>query len=381
MDHGILIRKLVQIGVGGQFLVWIHEFLHNRQQIVKISESLSSSEHVVSGVPQGTVLGPILFLIFVGDIDGELNHAQASSFADDTRVVMKVSNDSDHANLQSDLEVLYQWSRVNNMMFNGSKFQHLRYGPQKDGRAYLTPEGEQIVMSSDIRDLGITMSASGSFETQINDSVIKGSQMAGRILRTFQTREPIPMMTLFKAMVLPVVEYCCQVWSPKKLYLIRKIESVQRHFTAKVAGTTGMSYGERLKFLRIYSLERRRDRYAIIYVWKIIQGLAPNLLGKDCIRHVDTNLRMGRHCLLPSLNHNAPRYVQTFRENSFCVHGPKLFNVLDRSLRNFDGTLQTFKNHLDKFLATIGDIPLDPTDPQVASSNSLVDQVAQARIR
>ena len=381
VDHGILIRKLVQIGVGGQFLAWIHTFLDNRQQIVKVSDSLSSSEHVVSGVPQGTVLGPILFLIFVGDIDRELKHAQASSFADDTRVVLKVSNDSDHANLQSDLEVLYEWSSENNMMFNGGKFQHLRYGPHQDGRAYLTPVGEEIVMSTEIRDLGITMSASGNFEEQINNSVLKGSQMAGRILRTFQTRDPIPMMTLFKAMVLPAVEYCCQVWSPKKLYLIKKLESVQRHFTAKVAGTNGMSYGQRLRFLRIYSLERRRDRYAILYIWKIIQGLAPNLIGKDSIRHVDTNLRLGRYCLLPSLNHNAPRYVQTFRENSFCVHGPKLFNALDKNLRNFDGTLQTFKNNLDKFLATVGDIPLDPTEPQVAPSNSLLDQVAQARLR
>ena len=189
------------------------------------------------------------------------------------------------------------------------------------------------------------------------------------------------MMTLFKAMVLPLVEYCCQVWSPKKLYLIRKLESVQRHFTAKITGTAGMSYGARLRFLRIYSLERRRDRYTIIYVWKIIQGLAPNLMGRDCIRHINTNSRLGRHCILPGLNRSAPRYVQTFRENSFCVHGPKLFNTLDKNLRNFDGSLQAFKNKLDMFLATVEDTPLDPAEPQVAPSNSLPDQVAQARIR
>ena len=381
VDHGILIRKLAKIGVGGNLLIWIHEFLDNRKQIVKVANCQSGNECVISGVTQGTVLGPTLFLIFIGDIDEELEHAQASSFADDTRVVMKVSNDADFADLQSDLNVLYQWSVTNNMMFNGTKFQHLCYGPPQDGRAYKTPQGEHIVKSADVKDLGITMSASADFETQVNDSAVKGSQMAGWILRTFQTRDPVPMMTLFRAMVLPLVEYNCQIWSPKKLFLIRKLESVQRHFTAKIAGTAGMSYGERLKYLNIYSLERRRDRYAIIYTWKIIQGLAPNLLGKYNIRYVDTNLRLGRYCLLPNLNHSAPLYVQTLKENSFCVHGPKLFNALEKNLRNFDGSLQTFKSKLDKFLATIEDAPLVPTEPQVATSNSLLDQVVRARLR
>ena len=236
-------------------------------------------------------------------------------------------------------------------------------------------------MSTDIRDLGINMSASGIFEKHINEAVLKGNQMSGRILRTFQTRDATPMMMLYKALVLPTVEYCCQIWSPKKQYLIKRLESVQRHFTTKVSGTAGMNYKQRLKFLRIYSLERRRDRYAIIYVWKIIKGIVPNMLGRDCIRSVDSNPRLGRYCLLPNLNHNAAQYVQTLRENSFCVQGPKLFNTLEKNLREFDGTLETFKTRLDKFLSTIEDAPMDPNEPQVATSNSLLDQVAQARLR
>ena len=381
VDHGILIRKLANIGVGGQILSWIYEFLYNRRQIVKVANCSSDSADVISGVPQGTVLGPILFLIFVGDIDEGLRHAEASSFADDTRVVLQVGNENERLNLQRDLEALYEWSDTNNMMFNGGKFQHLRFGPPQSDRRYVTPEGELIAMANDVRDLGITMGANGNFEAHVSDSVLKGSQMAGRILRTFQTRETAPMMILYKALVLPLLEYCCQIWSPKKLGLIKRIESVQRHFTAKLSGTADMKYKERLTFLKIYSLERRRDRYAIIYIWKIIQGLVPNLLGKDRIRPVDTNVRLGRYCVLPNLNHNAPRYVQTLRENSFCVSGPKLFNILDKDLRNFDGTLETFKRKLDQFLATVTDIPVDPNEPQVVTSNSLIDQVAQGRLR
>ena len=377
VDHGILIRKLVEIGVNGNVLVWIFEFLTNRQQIVKVSGSRSSGACVVSGVPQGTVLGPILFLIFVGDIDSRLRNAQASSFADDTRVVLQICSETDTYNLQNDLNVLYEWSRTNNMMFNGSKFEHLRYGHHQINRNYLTPEGEPINMITDTRDLGITMSSSGNFDKHINNISLKGSQMAGWTLRTFKTRDPFPMMMLFKAMVFPIVEYCCQIWSPKKLYQIRSLESVQRHFTANLAGTAGMSYRQRLKFLKLYSLERRRDRYAIIYVWKIMQGMVPNLTSSDRIKCSDS-LRLGRFCQIPSLNHSAPRYVQTLRENSFCVHGPRLFNVLEKNLRDFNGSLDTFNKNLDKYLDTVEDVPIDPTEPQVVASNSLLDQAAQA---
>ena len=175
------------------------------------------------------------------------------------------------------------------------------------------------------------------------------------------------------------MEYCCQLWAPKKQYLIRKFEAVQRHFTAKISGTEYLSYGERLKYLQIYSLERRRDRYCIIYVWKVIQGLAPNLLGGDKIKCVDSNPRLGRYCQLPPLNKKAPMYVQTMRENSFSVYGPRLYNELTPEIRNYNGTSETFKRKLDKYLASVKDRPHDPKEPKMAETNSIKDQIRYAR--
>ena len=277
VDHGILLRKLARIGVGGKILAWIYQFLLNRRQVVKVENESSPCAEVVSGVPQGTVLGPILFLIFVEDIDKDLEYAIASSFADDTRVMMEVGDSNQHASLQQDLEKLYSWSNENNMMFNGGKFQHLRYGPSHDGRRYTSPDGEFIAIADEVKDLGISMSGKGDFESQVNGCVLKGNRVAGQILRAFKTRDPKLLMMLYKALVQPIVEYCCQIWSPKKLYLIKKLESVQRHNTAKIAGTSGMNYRERLNYLELYSLERRRDRHVIIYGLENIAGACAQL--------------------------------------------------------------------------------------------------------
>ena len=375
VDHGILIRKLRSLGIGGQILKWIHAFLSNRRQIVSVEGKASDEAKVTSGVPQGTVLGPLLFLIFIGDIDGGIQFSLASSFADDTRLMMNVSNTDDIENMQKDLNNLYEWTSNCNMQFNGEKFLHLRYGWKLDSQTgYQTENGNNISQVDNLKDLGVIMSSSASFEDHINQVCSKGKDMAGWILRTFSARDSTTMLTLFKTMVLPLVEYCCQLWSPNKQYLIKSIESVQRHFTSKISGMTGLSYRQRLRKLKLYSLERRRDRYSVIYVWKILQGLAPNMLGEDQLRNVN-NPRLGRLCALPPLKSRSPRSIQTLKESSFCVRGPKLFNELPPNLRNFDGKIDTFKTKLDRFLSTVKDEPYDPDEPLVAASNSLKDQI------
>ena len=114
-------------------------------------------------------------------------------------------------------------------------------------------------------------------ETIIINHVDNSVFIAGWILRTFTTRDPQVMLTLSKSLVMSRLEYTSQLWSPYLLKHVYLIEKVQRAFTKHISGMCFLSYSKRLEVLKLYSLQRRRERYGIIYVWKIIEGLVPNL--------------------------------------------------------------------------------------------------------
>ena len=376
VDHYILLQKLEKIGIKGRLLQWIENFLTSRTQVVAVDGSLSEIEGVISGVPQGTVLGPLLFLVHIGDIDSTLRYATASSFADDTRIMMKVGSSEDCNKLQQDLESVYQWARINNMTFNENKFEHIRYGSHDYLQNYAGPDGANIRTCNQVKDLGVIISDDAKFEDQIETVVKTARQRVGWIMRVFETRKKTAMLTLYRSLVLPLVEYCCQLWSPQGVELIRKIEAVQRNFTYRIQGMRELNYWERLEQLGLYSLERRRDRYFVIYVWKIINGHAPNF--ENMAIETRQNDRRGLTCNIPRYV-STPGRIQTLKEGSFMVHGPRLFNEIPRDLREFEGSPETFKAKLDVFLKTVPDKPALPHYRQPASGNGLREQLAQQR--
>ena len=184
------------------------------------------------------------------------------------------------------------------------------------------------------------------------------------------------MLTLLKTFVIPRLEYCCQLWSPHKSGEIFELERVQKNFMKKIAGLDNKNYWERLKELDLYSLERRRERYLIIYVWKIIQGLVPNIEGRNKIR-TSTNGRIGLRCEIPQRVTSATQRIQTCKDNSFLVNGPKLFNCMPKDIRECSENQNIFKRRLDKFLRTVPDQPNGHGNEysRRAESNSLTKQV------
>ena len=196
-------------------------------------KSLLSLSPVPSGVPQGTVLGPVLFLIYIRDISKELSaDTTASSFADDTRVQRGVSSATDCTALQADLQLIYSWAEKVNMKFNSDKFECMRYWPDPaaaPAHQYLSPDNQEIKVKSDLRDLGVQLSSNLSFSVHIENTVTAASKLVGWGLRTFSGRGRRVMLTLLKSLVQPKLDYCSQLWSPADLTSINKMEVVQRY--------------------------------------------------------------------------------------------------------------------------------------------------------
>ena len=380
VDYGILIQKLKHIGISGTMLKWIYSFLTDRVQRVCIDEAFSNWAPVLSGVPQGSSLGPLLFLIHIHDINEDLLFTKAASFADDTRIIGGIHDNNDRSRVQEDLKTVYAWAEANNMTFNGKKFELLSYGGNgNDPITYSQPDGTPIKKVTQVRDLGIYMSQTATFESEVNEAMQTGNRQAGWILRVFRTRQQLPMMTLYRSLVRPHLEYCCQLWSPVGLGLIRKLEGIQRSYTAKMVGIAHLNYWQRLRHLNLQSLERRRERYQLIYVFKIVNGIVPNL--DNCrfeIKTIETG-RRGRLCLIPPVNTNASARLKSIADNSFAVKGARLFNVLPKKLRDLEGGPDSFKASLDTFLSKVRDQPFSPGYYQCSASNSLIDQVAQMR--
>ena len=379
VDFLVTMKKLRNVGISGKLGQWIYSFLTNREQAVIVDGTTGNLSEVKSGVPQGSVLGPLLFLVLISDIDHETVSAFISSFADDTRAVKGVSNEDDVKSLQTDLQAIYRWSQNNNMEFNSPKFECLRYGNDNDVKkntCYKTPTGESIKEVEHAKDLGIVMSNNGTFKQHIGNIANTANQLCGWVLRTFRTRQRLPMLMLWKTLIRPKIEYCCQLWCPTKTGDKQLLEQVQRSFIRKISGLQHLSYWQQLKELKMYSLERRRERYIILYIWRIMEGQVPNVSHSDNagIRFI-WHPRRGRNCLVPLVNSRGSRHFQTVRYNSFGVKGPRLFNTLPKDVRNLTGcSVETFKRSVDKYLSTVPDEPQirGYTENRRAETNSLI---------
>ena len=143
--------------------------------------------------------------------------------------------------------------------------------------------------------------------------------MASWVLSAFRDRSTLLMLTLYKSMVRSRLEYCCPLWNPVKIGDIQKLENIQCSFLRRIAGCGQLDYWDRIKKLRIMSLQRRRERYCIIQVWKILNGHAP---------------RQGVKAIIPSIDNGTQSSVRTDYDNSFTVRGTQIWNAIPITRRS-----------------------------------------------
>ena len=278
VSHNHLLLKLQKHGIVGHIGNWIKAFLENRKQKVVIRGHESEELDVLSGVPQGSVLGPLLFLIFINDLP-KCTACPVCLFADDSKIYCRVPRgnkvlpelEGSHELLQKDLNELQKWADKWKMSFNVNKckIMHLGYD---NGKHEYNLNGTTLMETTEEKDLGVLIDKDLKFTSHIKSIVAKANRMIGLIKISFESIDKEMFLILYKALVRPLLEYCVHSWSPHFETDITLLENVQRRATRMVREFSQLSYEERLKELDLPTLRERRTRGDMILTYRLIHG-------------------------------------------------------------------------------------------------------------
>ena len=272
VPHKRLVLKLASIGITGSLLKWCESFLSNRQQRVVMGENISEWKDILSGVPQGSVLGPLFFLIYLNDLL-QLLTTQSKVYADDTKLISINKSDQHKFILQEDLNVIYRWTVDWLLFLNEGKCKIIYLGTKEqllNKNKYFIND-IQVTETVAEKDLGVLVTNELDWEKQIIRNCSNATFAAKAIFESFTFKTIENIKYLYKTIIRPKLEYANVIWSPVNKKYINMLERVQRRFT-KLGPLTKLDYNERLIRLGLTSLEIRRIRGDLIQMFKYVKG-------------------------------------------------------------------------------------------------------------
>jgi hypothetical protein len=264
VSHTILINKLHSLGFSQTTITWIHSYLYNRRQRVAIRGSFSPWSIITSGVPQGSVLGPVLFNIFVSDLSGTIA-AQSNSYADD----IKLFSPAITSTLQPDLHKISQWANCNSLPLNPSKCLVMHFGLHNPHHTYYI-DGSPIKVTTLHSDLGILVDPSLKFHQHVEHVISKVYKKAHYILKKFTKTDCDTFSKLYKIFLRPVFEYCSQIARPCYSSYLDKLERCQRKLTKWCRAIRKLPYSLRLSKLGLPTVRDRFQRGDAILTYQIV---------------------------------------------------------------------------------------------------------------
>jgi hypothetical protein len=271
VSHSKLLFKLSKYGINGHLLNWLKSFLTDRQQQVKIKNTLSDLLPVTSGVPQGSVLGPMLFLIFINDIS-DLNtdpNIKMYLFADDIKLF---SRTTDSAALSQLLSNIAEWSEIWQLGLAPTKSAVIHFGHENPEILY-SINGNILSPETEVKDLGIFISNDLKFSKHVSYIVKNAFYRMSLIFRCFKSRNRDLLLRAYKIYVRPILESSTAVWSPYLKKDIMCVEKVQRKFTKRLLSPSTLTYEQRLEILKLETLEKRRIFFDLCLVFKMLRNV------------------------------------------------------------------------------------------------------------
>jgi hypothetical protein len=340
VPHRRLLHKVRAHGIDGNVGRWIENWLSNRQQRVVLNGSLSEWKEVTSGVPQGSVLGPVLFLLYINDLDDSIT-SKLLKFADDAKLFRNVNNAQEVDKLREDLHRLCEWSSEWLMLFNYDKCKVMHFGYKNLAEDY-SMDGKILQVTESERDLGVIIQKDLKVSQQCSKVVKTANSILGMINRSFTYKTKEIVIQLYKSLVRPHLDYCIQAWRPHLIKDINLLESIQHRVTRMIPGFRNLPYSERLHKLKLTTLETRRLRGDLIEVFKIMNG-HEGLKVSQFFNFAESSLR----------GHSLKLFKTRFNTNigkfTFCNRVVDEWNMLPEDVVS-SNTVLNFKIKLDHFL-------------------------------
>ena len=351
VPHIRLIKQLETFGIIGKASKWVEAFLSNREQKVMVNGSESSWLPVLSGIPQGSILGPVLFSIFVNDLP-EFVSCIISLFADDTKISLPLTDADSTFMLQEDLFNLEEWATNMQMKFHPKKCKVLHLGKNNPADDYYmhNPDGSLHKLESPEveKDLGVHTDVQLNFTKHIRNKINTANHTLRYIKHTFKYIDANIFLLLYKSMIRPHLEYCSCIWSPHLKYNIDAIERVQRRATKMVPSIKNLPYSQRLERLNLETLEYRRRRADLLETYRIMNGIHQIDQNCHCSKCPDKKMFMQPAQTVTTRGHSSKLRVQEatgIRRNFFASRVTKDWNNLSEkaiSSKNID----IFKSNL-----------------------------------
>ena len=343
VPHLRLKEKMKAYGIQGELLSWIEAFLTGREQMVRVNGELSTPRPVISGIPQGSVLGPLLFVLYINDLP-DLVKSNILLFADDTKIFQQVKSKEDAIQLQEDIDTLGKWSDEWLLKFNTDKCHVLTLG-KIDNITHThryALHGDEIEHVFEQKDLGVVFDMELKFEEHMGAKVKKANAIMGLIRRTFSFLDGDTFKKLYTSFVRHHIEYAIPVWCPHLRKHIKQLENVQIRATKLVDGMKEMEYTERLRKLDLPTLLHRRERGDMIQVWKHFNAYDKCTLSTN-FRPIPRSNRKHPYQLTWNRPKDGSYGVQ---KNSFYFRVANTWNTLPEKVVVAEN-VNTFKSRLD----------------------------------
>jgi hypothetical protein len=351
VNHDLLLLKLEAYKFSKNTLEFFRSYLHDRKQCTVSGNIKSNFDIVTAGVPQGSVLGPVLFLMFINDLPLYMNNSDIDLFADDTTVYNSNNEASCMQNeLQEDANNFQNWCQQNIMFTNKGKSSTMQIGTQqklsKTNEIEIIIENEKLKSTTNQKLLGVQIDSNLSWNAQVEETCKKVTR---KITLLKQLSKYVPRSSLqifYNSYILPIFDYGITVWGHTSDYNIDRLTRLQKRAARIILKAHYLTPSTQMfKELKWQPIRDRIKFHSATMVYKSLNGRAPEYMN-DLLKVIDNSVRTRS---MTQKHLEVPRSNKKIHEGSFSVYGPKLWNELPLEIRD-SKTVQSFKNKLRQHL-------------------------------